>query len=87
MLYEDGYIFISNNKYIDLTLIETQILSLLLRNKGTIIRYEDICNQIFKNKIDKYYLESIMSRIYRLRKKLKGEVNIETKSKIGYVVR
>ena len=87
MLYEDGYIFVGNNKYIYLTFIETQILSLLLRKKGTIIRYEDICNQIFKNKVDKYYLESIKSRIYRLRKKLKGEVNIKTKSKIGYIVR
>lgn len=87
MLYEDGYIFISNNKHIDLTLIETKILSLLLRNKGTIIRYEDISKQIFKGQIDKYYLQSIMTRICRLRKKLKGEVNIETKPKIGYVVR
>lgn len=87
MLYEDGYVFITNNKSIQLTLVDTKILSLLLRNKGTVIKYEYICKEIFNSKVDKYYLASIMSRICRLRKKLKEEINIETKYNIGYVIR
>lgn len=82
---EDNHIFIGTNRIIDLTVKENKILSLLIHNKGKVVTYEQLCKLIY-NDMD-YYLKQCMSnKVFKLRKKLKGEVEILTIREIGYKI-
>ena len=87
MHYEESYVFFGKNGPIDLTVFENKLLSLLLRAKGVVVTYEEICKETYKQEIDKYYLACISQRVVRLRKKLKGEIDIKAKPKIGYRIK
>lgn len=67
---EENCRYISNKKIIQLTETDSYILKLLLENKGKVVRFKK-----------QPYIQ-----IHRLREKLKGEVNIKTKNKIGYYI-
>lgn len=82
---EDNYTFIGKNKTIDLTVKENKILHLLIQNKGEVVTKEQLCRLLY-NDID-YYLEECMKiKIFGLRKKLKGEVEIVTIRGVGYKI-
>ncbi len=85
MYDEDNLVFIGKEKVIQLTLKENIILSLLIKNKGKIIKLEEICKLIYKD-IDFYSKNCARNKIYKLRKKLQGEVDIVTVKGIGYKI-
>lgn len=76
MLDEDNNYYIDGTEIIELTDRETELLSILLRNK--IIKYSDI---------NRYNIQIYRITIYRLRKKLKGKLIIKTINKVGYVIK
>jgi DNA-binding response OmpR family regulator len=80
-------LFITKNGYIDLSPCENFMLKFLLENKNKVITYDDFCVYLYCKKryviYDEYYFKSIISR---LRRKLKGEVEIKTKHGIGYYI-
>ncbi len=78
--------FITKNKIIDLTITENKILTLLLANKGNIVTHETICLEVYKQKSDYYFRSNIAVIISRLRTKLKGEIKIINKSRLGYYI-
>ena len=83
---EDNCVFIGENKTIDLTVKENKILKLLIQNKGKVVKYEQFCKLLYDDNIDYYFKNCISNKICRLRKKLKGEVEILTVTKIGYKI-
>lgn len=76
MLDEDNNYYIDGTEIIELTDRETELLSILLRNK--IIKYSDI---------NRYNIQIYRITICRLRKKLKGKLIIKTINKVGYVIK
>lgn len=81
--YNNG-VYYGKDKIIELTDLENRILNLLIKNKHTVVRHRQIMKRIYKSDEDKELMNTITSNIYRLRKKLKGEVNIKTRRNIGY---
>lgn len=82
---EDNYIYVGSEKIIDLTLKENKILSLLIRNKGRVITHEQLCKLIYGG-VDYYFIECIRNKMFFLRKKLKGEVEILNVRGVGYKI-
>lgn len=82
---EDNYIYVGVNKKIYLTVKENKILSMLIRNKGNVVTYEQLCRLIY-NDMDYYFKECIRNKVFYLRKKLKGELEILTIRGIGYKI-
>lgn len=76
MLDEDNNYYINGTEIIELTDRETELLSILLRNK--IIKYSDI---------NRYNIQIYRITICRLRKKLKGKLIIKTINKVGYIIK
>lgn len=73
MLDEDNNYFIYHNELIELTDIETDLLSTLLRNKDKVIRYEELNNN--------------SRRVVRkLREKLQWRLKIKTVRGVGFIV-
>ena len=71
MYDEETCQYICKNKIIDLTKTEGKILAQLIKNKGKVVRF---------NKPQ--YIN-----IHRIRRKLKGELEIITKNTIGYYIK
>lgn len=85
MYDEDNYRFIGKDRIIDLTINENKILLLLMKNKGEVITIEKLCKLIYND--EGYYLkECIRNKIFRLRRKLAGEVDIVTVIGVGYKI-
>lgn len=82
---EDNYIYVGTDKIIDLTLKENKILSLLIQNKGKVVTHEQLCKLIY-NDMDYYLKECMINKVFGLRKKLKGEVEILTIRGVGYKI-
>lgn len=82
---EDNYIYVGTKKIIDLTVKENKILSLLIHNKGRVITHKQLCKLIYGD-IDYYFMECMRNKIFGLRKKLKGEVEILNIRGIGYKI-
>ena len=76
--------YITSNKCIDLTVLENKILSLLIREKGKIVTYEQICEEVYHDTYDVYYKSNIRLHIYRLKEKLKDEFEIINQANVGY---
>ena len=81
-----NYRYILNDKYIPLTHIENEILNMLILEKGNIVTYEKICKKLFKSKNTDKYKQTLTIILYRLRKKLSGDVTIVTRNNIGYMI-
>ncbi len=82
-----NYRYITNNNEIPLSIIENELLYLLMKNKGNIITYKQICQQLFGSKNVNVYKGILSVSICRLRKKLKDEIIIVTRNKIGYMIK
>lgn len=81
-----GYLFVDDygNK-IELSNKEALLLECLQKNY--VATPEMIFNYVYKNDFDKYDIsldKTIRTLVSRLRKRLKGVINIYTKFKIGY---
>lgn len=84
MLNEYGCYYIGKEGIIELTRFENQVLYLLIKYKGRIITFNQICKVYYHQELDKHYRNAIRVRMSRLRHKLKNEVNIKTKLGMGY---
>lgn len=82
---EDNYIFIGTNKTIPLTIRENKILKILIENKGKVVTYQQLCKLIYRE-TDYYIKQCILNKMFKLRKKLKGEVEILTIRGVGYKI-
>jgi len=78
-MHDDENLRYVSNKIINLTPIENEVLKTLIENKGHITTYERLI-EVCKNK------ENARTKIKSLRKKLKGEIEIVTKTKLGYCI-
>ena len=80
--------YITNaNKSIELNYTENEILNILISEKGNIVTYKYLCKHLFNSSNINIYKGILATTICRLRKKLKGEINIVTRIKIGYIIR
>lgn len=83
---EQNFRFASKDKVINLTVNQNRALELLIRNKNSIVTYEQLCHQLYREKPDKYLKLCIQNTICKLRTKLKGELEIITRNSIGYIL-
>ncbi len=67
---EENRIFATKDGYIKLSCAENEILKALIANKGKVVKFE----------------KNPHAYIKRLRKKLKGEVEIKTRNVAGYYI-
>lgn len=77
---------IINDKIIYLSITENKILNLLFNNKGKIITYDELAEEIYYNKCDKYYKKAIRKHMALLRKKVGQYIKIKTVREVGYIV-
>ena len=80
MLDEENYRYIENGETVNLTRMETRILAILIRNKGRIVRHQEMEEELYKRVYDNHMI--IRNHISRMRKKLK--LDIKNKRQIGY---
>lgn len=73
-----------NGQIIELTRAENIILNLLIENKKIVTTYSELSLCLFAREINEYDYKNIIKVMERLRKKLKGILNIYTKQKVGY---
>ena len=83
---EDNFRYIGK-KVIRLTSRENIILSLLMKNKGNITKYEEISNALGYEQLDEFVKNSITILMHRLRVKLKKEIKINTIRTAGYEIK
>ena len=76
--------YFDRKKYVELTKRENIILALLIENKMNITSYKQISIAIYNKKLQGRNYENIVRIVSRLRKKLKGLLNIYNKYKEGY---
>lgn len=84
MLDEYNYRFIGNNEIIQLTPTETMILSILIKNKGKVVSFNEMIEKLYGN-----YgcsLGNIRLHMKHLRDKLKYEFDIKTIRNVGYII-
>lgn len=81
---EKNYRYIARDAVIELTPIENKILAILIKNKGKITTYNELCREIYGYDADKYFYFCLSSAVSRLRWKLNDEIKIKTVRKIGY---
>ena len=74
-------------KEIKLTKKENRILKILINNKSKVTSKEEFCKDIYGDKLDCYYNKCICCLITRLRRKLRKEVQIMSRNKIGYFIK
>jgi DNA-binding response OmpR family regulator len=82
----ESFRFILKNEIIDLTIPENIILNLLLENKGNLVKYSELIYAVYKKQDDDMHRKCINSHICRLNKKLKHELNIKNRIRIGYIL-
>ena len=83
MLDEKNCRFITANKTIELTRMETYLLSILIENRGKVVLHEILEKNFYGMEGIK---GGISSRIGSLRRKLKGLVEIKTRIGVGYYI-
>lgn len=84
---DENYRYVTKNGYIYLTPYENILLKLLLEQKGKVITYDDYLVFLYCEKhLCISTLIAFKELISRLRKKLKGEIEIKTKYGIGYYI-
>lgn len=84
MLDEENQRFIAGEKIINLSKKETQLLSLLIQNKGKVVTYDDISDYIYgENGSDN---NAIRSTMVRLKQRLGSSVEIKTVTGKGYMI-
>lgn len=84
MLDDICWRYIGKTKTIQLTKSEVIVLKTILNNKNQVTSYAMLEEKLYGKSIEKR--ERIIIIINRLRKKLKGELEIKTKNQIGYYI-
>ena len=77
---------IINNKIIELTELENKTLDELIKNKGHITTYEQLCQRLYREPLDYQYRINIQTTIKRLRRKIESKIKIKIRSGYGYVI-
>lgn len=88
-MYDDENGRYITDKIIELTSLENRILKLLIMNKGKVITYKQIVEEIYfeiYDKEDAGQRKKIHSCIRRLKEKLGSEVEFINKKNIGYII-
>lgn len=83
---DENYRYIGRGKVIDLSVYENELLKELIANKGKVVKYETILLKIYGVDDIKILYRAVTTIVSRLRKKLKGEVEIKTKNKVGLYI-
>ena len=83
---DENYRYVTKKGYIDLTVSENCILRELIKHKGSITTFETLCLAVYRMKADKALKNNIRIQIARLKKKLKGEIQIMNKKHVGYFI-
>lgn len=83
---EENRIYIGNKGIIELTINENKILILLIKNKDRVVKYAEFSQIIYGCKPDKYLIDCIREKIFRLRRKMKDEFEIYNKKCRGYFI-
>ena len=87
MLDEDKGIYIGNHgKIMELTNYENTILSLLINNKGRVVTFDEISQELYRCFADEHTINCIRYRIWALRIKFKDEFQIYTRVGYGYYI-
>lgn len=86
MLDEINRMYITEDKIIHLTPLENRALSLLIKNKRSVVTNSQLCRAMYSCELDKYLKNCIHITIHRLKKKLEGEIQFITKSGMGYFI-
>lgn len=82
MLDEENRRYVTRKGYIKLSLTETYLLGVLIKNKGKVVLVENLLKSAFQGTSKRY----IGNVIAKLRKKLKGELIIFTRHGAGYFI-
>ena len=82
----EGHIIISDKNTIYLTNIQASILEILYKNRGKVIKYEEIVRQIYGIDIDEELKRLIQKHISLMKKKIEPYVKIKIIRDIGYVI-
>lgn len=83
---DENYRYIGRGKVIDLSVYENEVLKELIANKGKVVKYETILLKLYEVNDIRILYHALTTIICRLRKKLKGEVEIKTKNKVGFYI-
>ncbi len=79
----EHYIYVLNNKKLQLTVLENKMLNILIENKGKVVTYDVISENVYSIKYDSSVKISISNLICRLRKK---GIEIHTVRAIGFMI-
>lgn len=86
-MHDDEYgRYITKYGYINLSIKENLALKVLLKNRGRVVSYEELSNALYRESLNEEHHYCIRNFVNRLRKKLKGEVEIKIKCSIGYYI-
>ena len=83
---DENYRYVAKNRCIDLTPMENSILAILIKNKGNLVTFETLCLLVYKEMPDIWLKNNLRTHMARLRKKLKGEIQIMSKRDKGYYI-
>lgn len=83
MLDEKNCRFITANRTIELTRMETHLLGILIKNRGKVVFHKDLEEELYGMQGIR---GGISTRISKLRKKLEGVLEIKTKIGLGYYI-
>ena len=75
--------YIGTNKIINLSPKENELLEILIKNKEHIVSFDFLTKQLYP---EAFSNKGVLLLVHRLRKKLKGEVIIKTKHRLGYII-
>lgn len=79
-------IILLDDKKIYLTRIQSNILNLFYNNINQLVTYKDIAEEVYQLQCDTFLKVLIRKHISLLRKKLEGNIKIETIRNVGYII-
>lgn len=77
----DNFRYIGTQKTINLSKKENILLQILIKNKGNLVTTDKLLRKLYPETLS---IAALIQLVHRLRTKLKGEVTIITRHKIGY---
>lgn len=77
---------LTGNDIIYLTKIQNQILQILLKNNGQVVKIEEIIKEVYQVKPDKGLMATARKHISLLNKKIGNYIKIRNVSNIGYYI-
>lgn len=82
----EGHRILLNKETLYLTQMENNILKILYKRKGKVVKYDEISKKIYKVNVDEYLKDNIKKHISLLNKKISKYIKIKNIRNIGYII-